>query len=85
MALEFSTLLLSGSVSVSESVSKIPGSFLHDFACRIWFRLRPSPSCRLSKPEADPDTDPDPDDKRKDRQLSAQGQFFRLGCGHGPL
>ena len=66
-------LLLSESGSVSESVSKIPGSFFHDFACRIRFRLRPSPSCRLSEPEADTDTDTDSDDKRKYRQLSGQG------------
>jgi len=35
--------------------------------------------------DPDTDTDPDPDDKHKHRRLSAQGQFFRLGCGHGPL
>jgi len=34
--------------------------------------------------DSDTDTDTDPDDKRKHRQLSGQGQLFRLDCGQSP-
>ena len=56
-------MLLSGSVSESGTVSKLLGNAPRSFRFSVFYR--PSPSCRLSEPEADTDTDPDTDGQNK--------------------